>query len=138
MCCDGCERSGIHCCAACKSFLSGSLYFEGEGSAVDQLKSFDRQVASFKVFELQLNFETKMVRFELSPLPSSGLIGSEFQDRRKEHNKLFAILVRAEKRRQSNIEDYAEWPKSLPWVVPQDVWSMPIVIWITKAKKTSP
>ena len=97
------------------------------------LKRRRAEAVRFKVIELQLNFEAKMERIQLMPLPCKGLSDAEFREQRKEYNKLLATVVEAEKRRQMNIEDASEWPKHFPWGIPKDVWSMPIVIWIKKS-----
>ena len=43
-------------------------------------------------------------------------------------------LLVAEKRRQMNITDPALWPQRLPWPV-RNVYDMPIVLWMSKAKQ---
>ena len=99
------------------------------------LKSLDTEAVRFKVIGLQLNFEAKMERVQLMPLPCKRSSDAEFRNQRKEYNNLLATVVEAEKRRQMNVEDTSEWPQNLPWGIPKDVWSMPIVIWIKKADK---
>ena len=99
------------------------------------LKSLDKEAVRFKVIELQLNFEAKMERFQLMPLPSRGLNETECRNQRTAYNKLLATVVEAEKRRQMNVEDTSEWPQNLTWGIPKDVWSMPIVIWIKKSRE---
>ena len=99
------------------------------------LKSLDTEAVRFKVIELELNFEAKMERFQLMPLPCKGLSDEEFRNQRKEYINLLATFVEAEKRRQLNIEDASEWPQNLPWGIPKDVWSMPIVIWVKKSRE---
>ena len=106
-----------------------------EGHVVKDLKSLDTEAVRFKVIELQLNFEAKIERIQLMPLPCKGLSDADFRNQRKEFINLLATVVEAEKRRQMNIEDASDWPQNLPRGIPKDVWSMPIVIWIKKTKK---
>ena len=92
------------------------VFFLHNGAhVVKDLKSLDTEAVRFKTIELELNFETKMERIQLMPLPCRGLSEADFRNQRKEYNKLLAIVVEAEKRRQMNIEDASEWPQNLPW-----------------------
>ena len=72
------------------------------------LKSLDTEAVRFKVIELELNFEAKMERFQLMPLPCKGLSDADFRNQRKEFINLLATVVEAEKRRQMNIEVASE------------------------------
>ena len=98
-----------------------------------ELRTFDDQHVRFKTLELALNFDMKMERLQLLPLPSKGMTPEKFQVQCFTYLQLWADLILAEKRRQQKIE-VDEWPAHVPWEV-KDVYSMPMVIWIKKTKK---
>ena len=111
------------------------LFLYKGGHVAKDLKSLDTEAVRFKVIELQLNFDAKMERIQLMPLPCRGFDNTKFRNQRMEYNKLFEYVVKAEKTRQMNIEEESAWPQRLPWGVPKDVNSMPIGIWMKKADK---
>ena len=110
------------------------LLRDGQWESKD-LRTIDTERVRFKVIELQLNFYTKMERIQLMPLPCRGFDNTKFRNQRMQYNELFEYVVKAEKTRQMNIEEESAWPQRLPWGVPKDVNSMPIVIWMKKADK---
>ena len=65
------------------------------GHFAKDLKSLDTEAVRFKVIELELNFEAKMERFQLMPLPCKGLSDADFRNQRKEFINLLATVVEA-------------------------------------------
>ncbi len=104
-----------------------------------RLRDVDRNVHC-KVLELPLNFETSMLRCQFRTLPKPRSASSaadqrgEWLARSRAYLDAWVELLIAEKRRQMNIEEANMWPSWLPWQV-HGVYSMPIVLWLSKASK---
>eukprot|EP00974_Lingulodinium_polyedra_P076418 7395163-Lingulodinium_polyedra.AAC.1 len=59
-------------------------------------------------------------------------------DKTKEYIEQWVELLIAEKRKHMNITGRAMWPqRRLPWAV-NDVYDMPIVLWMSKAGTRAP
>ena len=84
----------------------------------------------FKMFELALNYETSMTRYEFQAAWTQGEETMEEKRRKaKEYLAEWIQLIMYEKARQCRISDRSLWPSGKEWIAYE--WSdMPMVIWI--------
>ena len=93
----------------------------------------DQRYVHCKVVELPLNYHQVMVRYQFRTPPKGDRSREEWRDRCRAYVKLWIELLVAEKRRQMHASEEL-WPPHRPWQV-KDVFTMPIVIWLSKQSK---
>ena len=95
-----------------------------------------------KSIELPLNYHQRMVRYTFRVPPKHGwnetgeertLDETEWQEKCKRYLEKWIELIIAEKRRQMHASGEM-WPPSPARVEVRDVWTMPMVLWLSKPK----
>ena len=108
------------------------VYFLKDEPQEMRVKYVQSKFVHCKTVELPLNFHRVMVRYQFRTPGKGDLSRKEWLEKCSRYIKMWIELIIAEKRRQMHAP-YEMWPSWIPWEV-KTVWSMPIVLWLSKPK----